>query len=138
LSDRLDTLARRLVDARRVKDETAAAEKKAKEAYAEIEAEFWQTVDDMGVKTVTLDLGEGYGKAQFQRRETITASAFNPEAAERAIKAMGLEDELLGPRATRQKVLSEYVRDWLASGQELPEGVEPRVRRYISIGFKGE
>lgn len=129
--------ARRLVD---LKDRKAKLEREAEAAaqeYREAEADFWMDLEEGGAKTITLELGEPYGTVQFQRRETITGRVLNDEAASEALEAMGLGEAVLGPRKVRQKVLSEHVRDWLQSGQPLPEGVDFSARRYVTVTRKG-
>lgn len=133
---RLDTAARALVDARREKDETAAKATAAEKRYRELEAHFWAAFDDLGMTTTTLDLGPGYGKVQFQKRETVTANVLN---AEELAKTLAEEDltHLLGPASVRKKALNELIRQRRKSGEEIPAGAEPSVRRYVTIGLKG-
>lgn len=133
----LPAKGRRLVD---LKDEKTRLEKAAESAareYREAEADFWLDLEDGGTKTVTVELGEGYGTVQFQRRETITGRVINDEAAAAALAEAGLGDAVLGPRKVRQKVLSEYVRSRLESGQPLWEGVDFSARRYVTVTKKG-
>lgn len=129
--------ARRLVE---LKDEKVALQQKADDAerkYRDAEAQFWLDMEEGSDPTVTKDLGPPYGRVQFQRRETITGRVLNDEAAEEALRAMGLEDAILGPRKVRQKVLSEHVKTWLESGAPLPEGVDFNARRYVTVSKKG-
>lgn len=133
---RLDTLARIVVDKREAKDEAVAAEKLAKKEYASAEADFWETMDDLGLTTFTADLGDGYGKVQIQRRETVRGIVIDKEAAVAALREMGLDEGLLGTPEIGQAALSEHARDWLASGQQFPEGIDFTKRRYIALSRK--
>lgn len=132
MSARLDTLARQLVDLRTAKDDTERAAKKAKSEYKAVEAEFWENMEDQGLTTFTADLGEGYGKVQFQKRETIRGIVRDKARAITALTEMNLEDALLGTPEIPQGALSEHVRDWLASGQEIPDGIDFNPTRYVS------
>jgi hypothetical protein len=138
MSERLDTRARRLVDLKdkyqRLTREAEAAEK----AYREEERELWMDIyDEHGdVKTITLNLGEGYGTIALGRRETITATILNQEQAVKALEEAGLDDATLGPPTLRKKVLNEFARDWNKSGEQPPEGLDIHARRYIQVTRK--
>lgn len=139
MSERLDTLGRRLVDA---KDEYARLSKAADAASARmraVEADFWEAAEEANMKTVPLQLGEGYGDVTFTRRETITGrvlGGFEHEAAE-ALRAMGVAGAILDDRpAVRKKVLNEHVRDWLKQGMPLPAGVDFVATRGVTVTKK--
>jgi len=139
VSERIDSRARRLVD---LKDEKNRLEKdadRAARAYADEEQAFWmELADELGdIKTVTLDLGEGYGTIQLQRRETITARIVDKEAAVGALEAAGLGPGMLGVPEIRKRALNEEVRDRLQRGEALPDGVDFNARRYITVTRKG-
>ena len=139
MSERIDSRARRLVD---LKDEKNRLEKdadRAARAYADEEQAFWmELADELGdIKTVTLDLGEGYGTIQLQRRETITARIVDKEAAVGALEAAGLGPGMLGVPEIRKRALNEEVRDRLQRGEALPDGVDFNARRYITVTRKG-
>lgn len=136
MSERLDTLARQLVDLREARDKASAAEDKAKKAYKAAEADFWEHMEDQGMTTFTSDLGEGYGKCQFQKRETIRGIVRDKDAARAAIEELHLEDALFGGQEIAQGALSEHVRDWLAAGQEIPDGIDFNPTRYVSLSRK--
>lgn len=136
MSERLDTLARQLVDLREKHETAEAAAKKAKKAYKAAEADFWEHMEDQGLTTFTSDLGTGYGKCQFQKRETIRGIVRDKDAARKAIEEMNLEDSLLGGAEIQQGALSEHVRDWLAAGQEIPAGIDFNPTRYVSLSRK--
>jgi len=133
---RLDTLARYLVTRREAFEKAEKEAKRLKDEYKETQADFWETMDDQGLTTFTADLGPGFGKVQFQKRETIRGVVKDADKAAAAIKELGLELELLGAPKVHQKVLSEHVRDWLQSGQALPEGIDFNPTRYVSVTRK--
>lgn len=140
MSERIDGRARRLVD---LKDEKNWKEKEADQAaraYAEEEQAFWmELADELGdIKTVTLDLGEGYGTVQLQRRETITARIVDKETAVESLEAAGLGQGMLGAPEIRKRALNEEVRDRLQRGEALPDGVDFNARRYITVTRKGD
>jgi hypothetical protein len=94
----------------------------------------WEEIEDSHgkVSTVTIDLGEGYGKVQFQRRQTTYSRIIDEDAFVEAVKAAGREDEFLKP-GIRKKVLNEEVRDRNDRGVPQIEGTDFTVNRYISI-----
>lgn len=146
MSDRADTLARKLIDARA---EHARLDKQTSEAYKRmkaIEADFWQTLQDRDgkVKAIDLDLGEGYGRVRFTRRETIFAQIVDPTALARAAREAGRDDELIkqadeAARKSdfRQAPLNELVREALEHDQDLLDGLSFRTDRGITITRKG-
>lgn len=136
MSARIDTLARDLVSKREAYEKAAAEEKRLKKEFKAAQEDFWDTLDDLGMTTFTADLGPGFGSVQFQKRETIRGIVKDQDRAVAAIEEAGLSDELLGNKTIRQKVLSEYMRDWLASGQAIPEGLDFNPTRYVSITRK--
>jgi len=132
VSERIDTLARLLVKKREEYEKVDAERKKLEKEFKEVQAEFWEFMDDQGMTTFTADLGPGFGKVQFQKRETIRGIVKDPAKAAEALRKLGLGDALLGEPKVHQRALSEHVRDWLASGQPLPEGIDFNPTRYVS------
>lgn len=139
MSERIDSRARRLVDLKDEKNWKEKEAERASKAYADEEREFWsELADELGdIKTVTLDLGDGYGTVQLQRRETITARIVDKEAAVVSLEAAGLGPGMLGVPEIRKRALNEEVRDRLQRGEALPEGVDFNARRYITVTRKG-
>lgn len=138
MAERQATRARRLVDLRRKRDATAKAASTAEKKYDEAEKDFWESLDDEEQSSVTLELGDGYGKVQLVRRETVTARVIDEDAAVAALEDEGLAEGFLGGPKIRKKALNEHVRDLLQSQQALPDGVDFNARRYIAITFKKE
>lgn len=135
MAERLDTLARQMVESREKRDTTATAAKSAEKAYKEIERDFWEHMSDLGLTTAKLDL-PGIGSVQFQRRETIRGIVTDHAAAVKALVDGGLDDALLGDRKIQQRALNEMMRSWLDSGQPIPEGLDFNPSRYVSITRK--
>jgi hypothetical protein len=140
MSERIDSRARRLVDLKDEKNRLEKDAERAARAYSEEEQAFWMELsDELGdIKTVTLDLGEGYGTVQLQRRETITARIVDKEAAVESLEAAGLGQGMLGVPEIRKRALNEEVRDRLQRGEALPDGVDFNARRYITVTRKGD
>jgi hypothetical protein len=136
VSERLDTVARVFVDKREERDRLKASYEAAEKEFKSAQQDMWDHMDDQGLTTFTQDLGPGYGKVQIQKRETKKGIVIDKARAVQAIREAGLEEALLGESEIRQAALSEHVRDWLASGQEMPEGVDFAVRRYVSYSRK--
>jgi hypothetical protein len=136
MSERIDTLARALVTRRDKRDQLKRDYDNAKADFEGVQADIWEHMEEQKITTLTLDLGEGFGKVQFQKRETIRGIIKDPDKAVKSIEAAGLGDALLGERRIIQKALSENMRDWLASGQQIPEGLDFNPTRYVSISRK--
>lgn len=134
MSERLDTNLRKLVDLREKRDEAKGIADAAERAYREHEAQLWEEIEDAHgkVTTLTVDLGEGYGKVQFQRRATTYSRIIDEDAFVDAVKREGREEEFLKP-GIRKKVLNEEVRDRNDRGVAQIDGVDFTVNRYISI-----
>ena len=136
MSQRTDTLAREMVSKREAFEKVETEAKRLKKIYEEAQAAFWEHLDDIGLKTATLDLGDGFGEIQFQRRETVRGNVKDHAKAVQSIREAGLEGELLTDPKIPQKPLNDNMRDWLASGQAIPEGLDFSVKRYVSVTRK--
>lgn len=135
MTERIDSLVRELVEKREARDRAKNEHEGAKKAYAAVEESIWEYLDEHSQTTATFEI-EGIGKVQIQKRETIRGTIKDPAKAAESIKALGLDDALLGGPSIHQKALSEHVRDWLASGQKIPEGLDYNPTRYVSISRK--
>jgi hypothetical protein len=130
--------ARELLDLKAEHERARIAYENAKREHKAAEAEFWHELDeDLGVKTVTLELGEPHGTVALGRRETVKGRVIDAETAVKALRAAGLGEAVLKDiPQVRQKVLNEHVRDLLKSGAQLPEGVDFMTTRYIQVTKK--
>lgn len=138
MSERLGTRARRLLELRREKDATEKVADTARKRYLDEEREFWMDLYDEldDTKSITLNLGEGYGTHTFTRRETTTATITNEAEAVAALEAEGYGDAALGDRKIRKRVVNELIRDMEKSGQSFPAGLDIHKKRYIQISRK--
>lgn len=138
MAERLLTMLRRLVS----KDEAAtAAEEEAKalrKLADEEEAAVWSELEEQGQTSGTWDLGERYGRVQFQRRSTPRATVLNKERAFESLRAEGLDDAIIAAPepSIRQGALSDEVRGRLKRGEALPEGIGHTMKRYVTITRK--
>jgi hypothetical protein len=71
-----------------------------------------------------------------RRRETVRGNVKDHSKAVQSIREAGLEGELLTDPKIPQKPLNDNMRDWLASGQAIPEGLDFSVKRYVSVTRK--
>lgn len=136
----LKAKARELLELKDEHGRKKAASEAATRRFREAEADFWDVLDDeLGVKTVTLELGAPHGTVTLGRRETIKGRVIDEDKAIEALRKMGLDDAVLKPvPQVRQKVLNEHVRDILKSATgKLPEGVDFIKTRYIQVTKKG-
>lgn len=136
MSERIDTIARQVVDAREARDAAKLAFDNAEDEYRQAERALWDHMDEIGHTTFTNDLGPGYGKVQFQKRETLRGIVTDKDAAIKALKDADLDEGFLGQPEIRKAALNEHVRDLLAAGQTLPEGVDFTRKAFVSISRK--
>ncbi len=134
MSERLDTLLRRLIDLREEKDRKAQAADAAKAAFKEHERIVWAALEEEqgNVSSINIDLGPPYGKVNFQKRETLYGKVIDERQAVEALEAEGLKDVLIKSEV-RAGILNELVRERLEQHQPLPDGVTWRSTKFVSI-----
>lgn len=132
------TLGRRLIQKREKLDAAERAAKAAKDEHDQAQAALWDKMDDEKRTTDTLDLGEPYGKVQFQKRETIRGNILDKTRAIQAIKDEHLDDSLLEAFTIRRKPLNDLIKARLRSQQPLPNGVDFSTTRYVTISRRKE
>lgn len=136
---RLDTKARQLIDARKDAKAKETVADKAKAERDRIELELWDALRQehgANISTITMDLGEGYGVVQLQRRETITAEILNKDVAAESLEQLGLAPGMLGEPTIRKKPLNQHVKELKEAGQQPPDGIGIRSKKYITVTFK--
>lgn len=136
MSERLATLARRLVEKRTRRDETKRIAELADRAYRDEEQAFWDRMDDEELETQTFDLGEPYGRVQFQKRATRRARVLDKARLVAALRELGRDAELVDDVALRGKPLNDFVRTLLDSEEEFPAGLDFNTTRSIHISHK--
>ena len=128
----LETLARRVIDARADYDKKFKAKNKADEKKKRAEADLNDAMAKAKMPGTTLELGPGYGTVQFNREQKVNSSVFDEEAAIKYFEDKGLAAGYVDEKV-RKKPLNQLVREALENGQELPPGVEPRVTKYVKV-----
>ncbi len=134
LSEGVQAKLRRLVDRKRTKKMADDAADKATRALREEEEACYEELEELlgDVSTITIDLGEGYGKQQFTRQSQNYHTIYSKEMAFEALDKEALSDE-----ATRADFngafLNALVQKRLRQGQPLPDGVGWRERRWITV-----
>lgn len=128
----LETLARRVIDARKTYDKAYKARVKAEKAKKAAEADMNEAMAKAKMPGTTLDLGPGYGVQQFNREQKVNSSVFDEEAAIKFFEENGIAAGYVDEKV-RKKPLNQLVREALENGQELPPGVEPRVTKYVKV-----
>lgn len=129
---RLDTLGRKLLDLRAINDKAQAAAKKAKADLDGHQRQVFDAMQDLGLKTTTIDLGPGYGTVQLGRRETIRSRIIDLDTALDAFEREARTDEIT-KTDVRKAVLNELVRERLETGQKLPDGVDFTRTPFIQV-----
>jgi hypothetical protein len=128
----LETLARRVIDARADYDIKYKAKVKAENAKKAAEADMNEAMLKAKLPGATLELGAGYGNVQFNREQKVNSSVFDEEAAIKYFEENGMAAGYVDEKV-RKKPLNQLVREALENGQELPPGVEPRVTKYVKV-----
>lgn len=129
---RLDTAARKLLDLRADHKKKDQAAKAAKSELDEHQRVVFDLMRGMGLETTTLNLGEGYGRVQIGRRETIRSRVIDLDAALDAFESEARVDEITKTEV-RKAQLNELVRERLETGQPLPEGVDFTRTPFIQV-----
>lgn len=128
----LETLARRVIDARADYDKKYKAKVKAEKEKKRVEAELNEAMKKAKLDGVTMPLGEGYGSVQFNREQKVNSSVFDEAAAIAYFESKGMGKGYV-QAGVRKAPLNQLVRESLENGQELPPGVEPRVTKYVKV-----
>lgn len=125
---------RRFMDARRKRDEEAAAAKESEDDYRELEAEIYDDFLKSGVKgSVSVDLGEPYGTVRFQGRETYFGRIIDKEAALEYFEQRALVDEMTTPQISKKR-LNELINTIMESDDNtMPPGIDYFARRGMTI-----
>lgn len=128
----LETLARRVIDARAEYDKAYKARVKAEKAKKAAESDMNDAMLKAKLPGATLELGPGYGKVQFNREQKVNSSVFDEAAAIKYFEEKGLASGYVDEKV-RKKPLNQLVREALENNQDLPPGVEPRVTKYVKV-----
>lgn len=128
----LETLARRVIDARETYEKARKEKVKQEKARQAAEADLNDAMAKAKLPGATLELGPGYGKVQFNREQKVNSSVFDEEAAIAYFEAKGMLTGYVQGKV-RKAPLNQLVRESLENGQELPPGVEPRVTKFVKV-----
>lgn len=128
----LETLARRVIDARAEYDLAYKDKVKKENAKKVAEADMNEAMLKAKLTGATLPLGEGYGDVQFNREQKVNSSVFDEAAAIAYFEEKGLAAGYVEGKV-RKKPVNQLVREALENGQELPPGIEPRVTKYVKV-----
>ena len=91
--------------------------------YRAAEEGILQRMEELGLKTFTVEL-PGVGEVRFTRRKpTVYGRIVDPDAAYAALESQGRADEMFAPKVQASR-LNELVRESLEQGMPLPEGVD--------------
>jgi hypothetical protein len=100
--------------------------KKARRAHDQYQAEVFEFMRENGLLTVKTDNGT------FSCKSTIYSKVQDMDQFIEWAKTQGLTDEFLREKEVGAR-LNEYVRDAVANGAPLPDGVTWYPREYISL-----
>jgi hypothetical protein len=100
--------------------------------YRAGEQDVLDRMDELGLKTLTVDL-PGIGSVRFTRRKpTVYGRVTDLDAAMDSFENSGRVDELFAPKVSPAR-LNEFVRECLEQGQPLPPGVDFYERPGITV-----
>lgn len=137
VTEALASKFRRLVELREERDTTKAAAERAEAEYREYEAELFDELAESPLKgSVKLDLGGRFGVVVFTPRETYYGRILDKDKALDYFDRRAMSDELTRTEISKGK-LNEIVREFLEHGKALPDGVDFRANRGISISRRG-
>lgn len=130
--ERLETLARAVIDRRAEYDAAHKKKVKAEKAKKAAEADLHDALLQSKQKSTTLELGEGYGTVEFGRRKKTSASVFDKDAAVKYFKEHNMLDGYV-EGTVRKAPINQLVKEFDESGIELPPGIEPRITKYVQV-----
>lgn len=122
LPERLEQLAE-YKQAYQTLDQQAKEARRIHDAY---QAETFEYMRENGLLTVKTDNGT------FSCKSTIYSKVQDMDQFIGWVREQGLEEEFLREKEVAAR-LNEYVRDAVANGQSLPDGVTWYPREYISV-----
>jgi len=100
--------------------------------YRAAEQDVLDRMDELGLKTLTVEL-PGVGSVRFTKRKpTIYGRITDLDAAMEAFSESGRADELFSPKVAASR-LNEFVRECLEQGQPLPPGVDFYERPGVTV-----
>lgn len=107
----------------------------ATDEYRAAEQDVLDQMDELGLKTLTVDLPL-IGNVRFTRRKpTIYGRITDMDAAMDAFENSGRADELFAPKVAASR-LNEFVRECLEQGVPLPPGVDFYERPGVTVSRK--
>jgi hypothetical protein len=130
---------RRFIELRETRDTAKEAFDKAKQEYADAEAEFWEELapsdpndPDYKLSAHKIPLGQPWGTVTFQPRETIYGKIIDDEAAFEYYEGRAMADDVTAPKFVMARI-NEEVREREEAGQPMPPGVDYYKTRYVSV-----
>lgn len=131
---RLDTLARRVLEARREYEDKRKAKTKAEEKKDDAERALHDELVKQKMPSATLDLGP-LGRWTFGRRSTIRSRIIDRETAIKSLAGEGKSDGYVVTEL-RKAPLNELVRERLETGEALPDGIDFSETKYVQATKK--
>lgn len=122
----------KLLRARERNDRAVQEEKRAKLAVSRATGELADLLEDEGLPSLTIDLGDPFGKVRLVPGETRYAQIVDQEDLREAAADENLEEELFLPKPAKQR-LNELVRERLDHGQPLPKGLSWYPKRKVTV-----
>ncbi|CAB4183428.1 hypothetical protein UFOVP1328_17 [uncultured Caudovirales phage] len=104
----------------------------ASEEYREAEQHVLDRMEELGLKTFTVDL-PGIGEVRFTKRKpTVYGRIVDADAAYVALDKQGRAEEMFAPKVQASR-LNELVREFLEQGIPLPDGVDFYERAGVTV-----
>lgn len=125
---------RALMEAREADEKAQAAAKATAERKRELELEVHEAMVWAGWKGEhKIDIGEPWGVQGFTPKATETGAVYNEEALLAWAEERGLTASLFGDPTVRKKAINQQVKRAKRGQAELPDGVEPVERPFVSV-----
>ena len=132
MNHELNELLRSFYDRKDTHHRLKAESDAATSEYKAVEQEVLDKLDELGVKTLTVEL-PSIGSVRFTRRKpTVYGRITDIDAAQEAFENSGRVDELFAPKVSASR-LNEYVRECLEQGTPLPAGVDFYERPGVTV-----
>lgn len=132
MNNELNMLLARFYEKKQLHHHLKAESDRASEDYRIAEQDVLDAMEDLGIKTFTVDL-PGIGEVRFTKRKpTVYGRIVDPDTAYLAFEKQGRADELFSPKVQASR-LNELVRECLEQGIALPEGVDFYERAGVTV-----
>lgn len=132
MNNDLNLLLARFYEKKQLHHHLKTESERASEDYRVAEQDVLDAMEELGIKTFTVNL-PGIGEVRFTKRKpTVYGRIVDADSAFLAFDKQGRADELFAPKVQAGR-LNELVRECLEQGIPLPEGVDFYERAGVTV-----